>query len=133
MEYWHITLWENSYGVCLVERDLLKRMRKREKYLYASLGEKMAQYTASPIEGVRYHKDLEKVKSEESMWELKFHLPKAEVRFLGCLTLESGTSVFYSLYAFKKKDQQIKYNYSNNKLKLGSGPNSFPEKKSHRM
>ncbi len=111
MEYWHITLWQNADGVCLVERDLLKKMRQREKFLFASLQEKMAQYTESPIENVRYHQDLVKVKAEENMWELKFHLPKTEVRFLGCLTLESGTSVFYSLYAFRKKDQKIKYRH----------------------
>lgn len=105
---WNIVLWEDIDGVCPIERDLLKKMRHREKFLFASLGEKMDYYIASPIGDVQYHHELEKVKGEENMWELKFHLPKTEVRFLGCLVMESGTTVFYSLYAFKKKDQRIK-------------------------
>lgn len=108
MECWHITFWENASGVCLIERDLLGRMRLREKMLYRSLEEKMMRYTEVPIEAVRYQQFLVKVRSEVNMWELKFHLPKTEVRFLGCLTLESGISHFYALYAFRKKDQVIK-------------------------
>ena len=108
MTNWDITFWENTDGVCLVERDLLGKMRKREKFLFASLEQKMDYYVMSPIEDVRSHQELVKVKGEENMWELKFHLPKTEIRFLGCLVMESGKTVFYSLYAFNKKDQKIK-------------------------
>ena len=92
IEYWHIVLWENCDGICRVEKDILKKMKRKEKFNYNSLNEKMVRYTANPIEDIKYHEDLEKVKSEENMWELKFHLSsRNEIRFLGCLALETGT------------------------------------------
>ncbi|MDQ5971421.1 MAG: hypothetical protein QG566_367 [Patescibacteria group bacterium] len=107
MEYWQIELWENQDGIRRVERDLLKKMMKKEKFLFADLIEKMEQYTKVNISDVQKLERLEKVKSEDNMWELKFHLSKNEIRFLGCLTLENGLHVFYALYAFKKKNQKI--------------------------
>lgn len=106
MEYWHIVFWEDN-GVCRVDRDLLKKMKTRENFLFESLGEKMSQYTARTIDDVRYHQDLEKVKNEDDMWELKFHLRKAEIRFLGCLVDKDNITTFYALYAFRKKNQEI--------------------------
>jgi len=108
MEHWRIILWENDDGVCLVDRDLLKKMRVKEKFLFETLGDKMGRYTENPIENVQHLQDLEKVKSEKNMWELKFSLRKTEIRFLGCLVEENGIKIFYALYAFKKKDQKIK-------------------------
>lgn len=107
MEHWRITLWENDDGVCWVDRDLLKKMRVKEKFIFSPKDVKMNQYTTNLIENVRHQHELEKVKSEENMWELKFHLLKTEIRFLGCLAKEGGIVIFYALHAFKKKDQKI--------------------------
>lgn len=107
MEHWRIILWENDDGLCWVDRDLLKKMRVKEKFVFASLGEQMSRYTENLIENVQHRQELEKVKSEENMWELKFHLLKTEIRLLGCLAKERGMTIFYALYAFKKKDQKI--------------------------
>jgi hypothetical protein len=107
MEYWQIELWENDDGVCRVDRDLLKKIRRKEKFLYKSLKEKMFVYIQMPINKIELSKDLEKVKGEEKMWELKFHLG-VELRFLGCRVSENNLDTFYALYAFKKKDQTIK-------------------------
>lgn len=107
MEYWSIDLWENEDGICRVDKDLLKKMSKKEKNLLYQLEDKMLSYIKGRIEDIQSSKDLEKVKNEDNMWELKFHLFKNEIRFLGCLTLENGNYVFYALYAFKKKNQEI--------------------------
>lgn len=107
MEYWSIELWENEDGICRVDKDLLKEIVKKDKSLAGSLRDKMEQYTNAKIEHVQYQKHLEKVKSEDNMWELKFHLFKNEIRFLGCLILKNGSYVYYALYAFKKKNQDI--------------------------
>lgn len=107
MEYWQIEFWENGDGICRIEKDLLEKMSKKEKFLFASLGEKMDKYTKAKITDIQKLGYLTKVKSEENMWELKFSLSKNEIRFLGCLVLQNGFHIFYSLYAFKKKDQKI--------------------------
>lgn len=107
MDHWSIDFWITEDNVCRVEREL--KSIKRDKYLYASLEEKMKKYVQEPITHTQNLKYLEKVKSEENMWELKFHLyQRNEIRFLGCLTEKAGYNTFYALYAFKKKDQKIK-------------------------
>lgn len=112
MEKWHIKLsWKNDdqdEEVCLVDKDLLKKLREKEKFLFETLGDKMSRYTENLIENVLHLHYLEKVKSEKNMWELKFTLRKAEIRFLGCLVESDGIKSFYALYAFRKKDQKIK-------------------------
>ena len=110
MNYWRIEIWTVPDGTCRLERDLLKKLRKNEKFVYASLKDKMQRYTETPIKDVMYHQELEKVSGETNMWELKFHLFKNEIRFLGCLGLEDETHVYYALYGFKKKEQQIRDN-----------------------
>ncbi|MES2930859.1 MAG: type II toxin-antitoxin system RelE/ParE family toxin [Patescibacteria group bacterium] len=107
MENWSIELWVTEDGVCRVDKDLLKKLRNKEKFLFKSLEEKMRQYTSAKIADVQHQKDLEKVKNEVDMWELKFHLSKNEIRFLGYMDLQKEFSVFYALYAFKKKNQEI--------------------------
>ncbi len=109
MEKWSIDLWITEDRICRVERDLLKTMNRKDKFLFASLEEKMKKYVQEAITRVQALGDLEKVKSERNMWELKFHLyRKNEIRFLGCLIREDGFHTFYALYAFKKKEQCIK-------------------------
>src|SRR3989344_6837657 len=100
MEYWKIELWETSNGICRVDKDLLKQLRKKDKFIFASLEEKIYRYIESPIQNL-FQKHLKKVKGEKYMWELKFYLPhKNQVRFLGCLILEKNVHTFYALYAF---------------------------------
>lgn len=111
MDPWSIELWKTDSGICLVERDVLKKMRKRDKFAYRVLEDKFTQYVKFPVEHVMHQKDLEKVKREDSMWELKFHLPRVEIRFLGCLTRQGGPHVFYALYGFRKKTQEIQTNH----------------------
>lgn len=108
MDYWNIEFWNTSDGICRVEKDLLKQMRKTDKFAYKSLEEKMMRYVKSPFENVQ-NRELEKVKNEKYMWELKFHLPNNnQIRFLGCVVLENDIYTFYALYGFRKKDQKIK-------------------------
>jgi hypothetical protein len=108
MEYWRIELWEPTEGVCRIERDLLKKLKKSDPFLFKALAEQMSRYTSSPIEQVKSLGLMVKVKSAENIWELKFHLRKAEIRFLGCLTIENNFCAFYALYGFRKKEQEIK-------------------------
>jgi phage-related protein len=112
MEYWKIELWETENGVCRVDKDLLKQLRKKEKFLYKSLMQKMIEYVQKPIKNIQLSGDLEKI--EERMWELKFYLPnKTQIRFLGCNVKKGDTHIFYALYAFKKKDQEVKDKHKN--------------------
>lgn len=109
MNYWRIEIWKKDEdSQPRVEKDILKKLKKREYFVYASLEDKMLQYVNSPLEDVMATKELEKMSGEQNMWELKFHLLNNEIRFLGCLTLENDSSVYYALYGFKKKDQKVK-------------------------
>ncbi len=104
MSTWRIEPWD----LRLLERDLLKKLRTREHFLFRSLENKIKEYASSPIEHARALGDLQKVKSEVDMWELKFHLKKCELRFMGCLVEEVGIVIFYTLYAFRKKEQDLR-------------------------
>ena len=108
MAYWAVEFWENSDGTCRVEKDLLKKIRLKEPFLFESLGDKIGHYVSVPIENAKDLKYIQKVKNEESMWELKFHLSKNEIRLLGCIVSNNKFPIFYVLYGFKKKDQGIR-------------------------
>lgn len=107
-ELWNINLWTDCNNVCKLDRDLLKELKRKDKKAFLSLFEQMTQYTAQPIDALKRLGDLERVSTEKGMWELKFHLSKNEIRFLGCIVLEKGKEVYYALHAFKKKEQKIK-------------------------
>lgn len=110
IQYWNIDLWEDDSGVCRVDRDVLKKLRTKDKFIFQSLGEKMSKYVSVPIDKIIKSGELEKVKGEDNMWELKFHLPhKNEIRFLGYLDDKKLITItYYALYGFRKKDQTIK-------------------------
>jgi hypothetical protein len=112
IEQWNIELWVNPNGSCYIERDILKKMKSKDPFVYGSLEEKMNQYVNNPIENAQKLQILKKVKSQSYMWELVFSLSKSEIRFLGCLAQETDNHTFYALVGFRKKDQEIKSKYT---------------------
>jgi len=109
MEYWQIELWENANGVCYVDRDLLDSLKSKDQLLLGRLFKKkltLTQYT------VPYLKSSEILKNiGNDLWELKFILPKAEIRYLGCFSYITKPPTFYALCAFRKKTQKISTKY----------------------
>ena len=47
----------------------------------------------------------------DDLWELRFILPKAQIRYLGCLVYIAQPPAFYALVAFRKKTEKIPSKY----------------------
>lgn len=106
MNHWTIELWENRNKVCYVEKDLLKDLSEKDPILLRRLLKKKETLTKYTISQAISANDLENIGYD--LWELKFCLPKAEIRYLGCLVHGETGSIFYALCAFRKKDQKIR-------------------------
>ncbi|MCX6718890.1 MAG: type II toxin-antitoxin system RelE/ParE family toxin [Candidatus Taylorbacteria bacterium] len=109
MAYWTIELWENINGVCYVESDLLNELKSRDTLLLERLFKKKRTLTQYQIP---YLKSSDILKSiGDDLWELRFILPKAHIRYLGCLVYTSQPPIFYALCAFRKKTERIPNKY----------------------
>ena len=109
MEYWTVDFWEKKNGVCYVEKDILDNLKTKDRLLLTRLFKRMAYCVSQPVNNLRSAGELEDL--GDDILELKFHLPKAEIRFLGCLIDKYGTTTFYVLVGFRKKDRKIRNKY----------------------
>lgn len=123
MNHWTIELWENRNKVCYVEKDLLKDLSAKDPTLLRRLFKKKGTLTKYTISQAISANDLENL--GDDLWELKFRLPKAEIRYLGCFVHGVVGSIFYALCAFRKKDQKIR----NTHLSLARGRKKEFEKR----
>lgn len=109
MEYWTINLWENSNGVCYVENDILDELKVKDNLLLERLFKKKRTLTQYQIAYLKSSDTLKNIGGD--LWELRFILPKAQIRYLGCLVYEGSLPTFYALSAFRKKTNKIPIKY----------------------
>lgn len=111
MAYWAIELWENTNGVCYVESDLLSELKSKDTLLLERLFKKKNTLTQYQIPYLKSSDILKNI--GDNVWELRFILPKAHIRYLGCLVYTAQLPVFYALVAFRKKTEKIPSKYIN--------------------
>ncbi len=110
MALWKIELWENSNGVCYVARDLLDGLIKKDRLLLERLFKKKETLVRYQISHLKSSDILKSLGNE--LWELRFILPKAEIRYLGCLMYTDSPPTYCTLCAFRKKTNKIPNTYS---------------------
>ena len=109
MAYWTIELWENANGVCYVESDLLSELMAKDTILLERLFKKKKTLTQYQIPYLKSSDILKNI--GDDLWELRFILPKAQIRYLGCLVYTAQPPAFYALCAFRKKTEKIPSKY----------------------
>lgn len=105
---WTINFYEFATGASPVG-DFMDELRFSEERLHRQCLKRMVFLTDKDLWSVTTDNVLEDIGG--GLWELKFHLPKTELRLLGCITYEAGTATFHALVAFKKKSQKLRNRY----------------------
>lgn len=109
MAHWTIELWENFDGVCYVERDFLDELKSRDRLLLERLFKKKETLMKYEIPYLKSAEILKNIGND--LWELRVILPKAQIRYLGCLVHIVHPPTFFALCAFRKQTQKIPNKY----------------------